>query len=518
MRRILALVVVLALALTTFVAVGLAIRGTTPDTPTDRPTPSPTTPPPANVTEAPEPGLADFYSQRIDWEPCDTNDKHDCGFLTVPVDHAEPQGETIELALLRVPASGSRVGSLVVNPGGPGGRGTTYAAAGRQVFRQPLLDGFDVVGFDPRGVGRSAPVDCLSDAELDAYVSGDPTPDTPAEVAAYRDGVLSFGAKCVAGSGPVVGHVTTTEAARDMDVLRSALGEEQLTYLGASYGTKLGATYAELFPDQVGRFVLDGAVDVSISSQQLALEQATGFETALRAYVQNCLDSTDNCFLGDTVDEGLATIRGLLESIEEEPLPAGDRELTVGNAFYGVITPLYNRDYWFLLSTALASALEGKGSALMSLADAYASRNADGTYADNSIEANYAINCLDDPTSVPFAKVPSLFAEFEEASPTFGRIFAWGMAGCRGIDVASSEEPLTIRGEGAAPILVLGTSRDPATPLKWAQALSAQLDSGVLVERDGDGHTAYNAGNGCIDTIVEDYLLHGDVPADGTTC
>src|SRR5690349_24993086 len=156
----------------------------------------------------------------------------------------------------------------------------------------------------------------------------------------------------------------------------------------------------------------------------MALEQATGFETALRAYVQKCLDTTDNCFLGDTVDEGLATITGLLESIEQEPLPAGDRELTVGNAFYGVITPLYNRDYWFLLSTALASALEGKGSALMSLADAYASRNPDGSYAVNSLEANYAINCIDDPSSVRFANVSSLFPEFEEAPPPFGRIFA----------------------------------------------------------------------------------------------
>jgi pimeloyl-ACP methyl ester carboxylesterase len=518
MRRVVAVLAVLALALTTFVAVGLAIRGAVPDEPRARPTPSPTTPPPATVTEAPDPALADLYSQRIDWQPCETNTDHDCGSLTVPVDYAEPQGETVELSLLRVPARGSRVGSLVVNPGGPGARGTTYAAAGQQVFREPLLDGFDIVGFDPRGVGRSAPVDCLSDAELDAYLAGDPTPDTAEEVAAFRSSVLSFGEKCVDGSGPIIGHVTTVEAARDMDVLRSALGEEQLTYFGASYGTKLGATYAELFPDKVGRFVLDGAVDVGLDPQSLALEQATGFETALRAYVQNCLDSTDNCFLGDTVDEGLATINGLLADIEAEPLPAGDRELTVGNAFYGIITPLYNRDYWFLLSTALASALEGKGSALMDLADAYASRNADGSYVDNTIEANYSINCLDDPTSVPFGQVPSLFAEFEEASPTFGRIFAWGMAGCRGIDVTSSEEPLDIRAEGAAPIVVLGTSRDPATPLKWARALSAQLDSGVLVERDGDGHTAYNAGNECVDSIVEDYLLDGTVPEDGTAC
>ncbi|RYC10564.1 alpha/beta hydrolase [Nocardioides zhouii] len=518
MKKFLAVLAVFALALTAFVAVGLAIQGSTPDPPQASPTPSPNTPPPSSVTQAPEDALTDLYAQRVDWSPCDDYADYDCGTLTVPVDYAEPAGETIDLALLRVPATGSRVGSMVVNPGGPGAPGTSYAAAAGRVFREPLLQGFDIVGFDPRGTGTSAPVDCLSDSELDAYLAGDPTPDTVAEEQSYKRSVLSFGARCVAGSGPVLGHVTTIEAARDMDVLRSALGEDKLTYLGASYGTKLGATYAELFPDRVGRFVLDGAVDVSLDPQSAAIDQATGFETALRAYVQNCLDSTDNCFLGDTVDEGLATISDLVDSIEEQPLPAGDRELQVGNAFYGIITPLYNRDYWYLLSAALTSALDGKGTALMQLADAYASRSQDGTYLDNSIEANYSINCLDDPTSVPFAKVPSLFADFEEASPTFGRIFAWSMTGCRGIEVTSSEAPLDIRGAGAAPILVLGTSRDPATPMKWAEALSAQLESGVLVERDGDGHTAYNSGNECIDTIVEDYLLDGAVPDDGTTC
>lgn len=518
MKKVLAVVAVFALAMSAFVAVGLALQGGGPSTSGVRPTPSPTTPPPATVTQAPEAALGDLYAQRIDWSPCESNADNDCGTLTVPVDYAAPDGDTIDLALLRVPATGARVGSLVVNPGGPGAPGTSYAAAGGAVFREPLLQAFDLVGFDPRGTGRSAPVDCLSDAELDAYVSGDPTPDDPAEVADYKASVLSFGAKCVANSGPDLGHVTTIEAARDMDVLRSALGEEKLTYLGASYGTKLGATYAELFPDKVGRLVLDGAVDVSLDPTTMAIDQAAGFETALRAYVQNCLDSTDNCFLGDTVEEGLTTITDLLDSIEDEPLPAGDRELTVGNAFYGIVTPLYNRDYWFLLSTALASALEGQGSALMQLADAYASRSADGSYADNSIEANYAINCLDDPTSTPFAKVPSLFPAFEKASPTFGRIFAWGMTGCRGVAVTSSEAPLDIRGEGAAPILVLGTTRDPATPMKWAEALSAQLESGVLIRRDGDGHTAYNLGNACIDTIVEDYLIKGTVPDDPSSC
>lgn len=518
MKKVLALIAVFALALSAFLAVGLALQQESSNTPTVRPTPSPSTPPPPTVTEAPEPVLADLYSQRIDWAPCETNAEHDCGTLTVPIDYAEPTGETFELALLRVPASGARAGSLVVNPGGPGAPGTSYAAAAGAVFGDPLLQAFDLVGFDPRGTGRSEPVDCLSDAELDAYLSGDPTPDDAGEVAHYKDSVLSYGAKCVANSSSILGHVTTIEAARDMDVLRSALGEEELTYLGASYGTKLGATYAELFPDKVGRLVLDGAIDVSLETTAMAIDQAAGFETALRAYIQNCLDSTDNCFLGDSLDEGLTTIADLLDSIEDEPLPAGGRELTVGNAFYGIVTPLYNRDYWFLLSTALASALDGKGSALMQLADAYASRNPDGSYADNSTEANYAINCLDDPTSVPFARVPSLFPAFEEASPTFGRIFAWAMTGCGGIKVLSSEKPLTIRGEGAAPILVLGTTRDPATPMKWAVALAAQLESGVLVERDGDGHTAYNSGNACIDTIVEDYLIDGTVPDDPTRC
>jgi pimeloyl-ACP methyl ester carboxylesterase len=518
-RRVLALVAVLALVLTAAVAVGVALGGDgADDAPRVLPTPSPTTPPPASVTEAPRPALEEFYSQRIDWQPCEGDDDQDCGTLTVPIDYSEPRGETIDLALLRVPASGARVGSMVVNPGGPGAPGTSYAAAGGLVFRKPLLEAFDVVGFDPRGTGRSAPIDCLSDEELDAYIAADPTPDTPDEVEDYEATVMGFGEACLESSGPLLGHVTTIETARDMDVLRSALGEETLTYLGASYGTKLGATYAELFPQRVGRFVLDGAVDVSLDPETMSLDQAAGFETALRAYVQNCLDSTDNCFLGDSVDEGLATISGLLESVEDEPLPAGDRELEVGNAFYGIVAPLYNRDYWFVLSTALASALDGKGSALMELSDLYSSRNRDGSYKDNSMEAIYAINCLDDPRSIGFGRVPSKFAAFEEASPTFGEVFAWGLTGCRGIEVTSTEEPLDIRGEGAAPILVLGTSRDPATPMKWAEALAAQLESGVLVERDGDGHTAYNSGNECIDATVEDYLVEGTVPDDGTTC
>ena len=238
----------------------------------------------------------------------------------------------------------------------------------------------------------------------------------------------------------------------------------QLDYFGASYGTKLGATYAELFPAKVGHAVLDGAVDVGLSSRELTLGQAGGFETALRAYVDNCTQVTDDCFLGETVDEGLATISGLLDEIDSEPLPTRlDRELTVGNAFYGVVYPLYNRDNWTVLSQGLGQALDGDGSTLLLLSDFYASRE-DDTYTDNSTEAIYAINCLDDPYSIGPGEVPAQYDDFEGVSPTFGRVFAWSLVACRGIEVSSTETPLDIRGRGAAPIVVTGTTRDPATP------------------------------------------------------
>ncbi|CAA9396340.1 MAG: Probable exported protease [uncultured Nocardioides sp.] len=520
MKKIVGVVAVVALFLAAIGSVGLVVLNTiaedSPRTSSRPPRPSPT-PPEESVTEAPEPSLRAFYSQVLAWKPCESNTEHHCTTLEVPVDYEKPRGETIDLALLRVPAQGQPTGSLVVNPGGPGAPGTEYAAAASLVFRRPLLEQFDIVGFDPRGTGRSAPVDCFTDAEMDDYIAGDPDPDTPAEEQEFIDSVRSFGASCAERTGELLGHVTTIEAARDMDVLRAALGEEELTYFGASYGTKLGATYAELFPERVGRFVLDGAVDVSLDNRQLSLEQAAGFETALRAYVQNCLDVTDDCFLGDSVEEGLQTISDFLDAVDQQPLPAGDRELRVGNAFYGIVAPLYNSDYWYALSAALTAGLEGNGAPLLQLSDLYTSRE-DGRYTDNSTEAIYAINCLDDPTSIPVSEVPAQFAEFEEASPTFGRVFAWGLAGCGGLTVTSSEESLDIRAEGAAPILVLGTTRDPATPLRWAEALADQLESGVLVRRDGDGHTAYNMKNECVDYAVEDYLIEGVVPEDGTDC
>ncbi len=300
-------------------------------------------------------------------------------------------------------------------------------------------------------------------------------------------------------------------------MIRAALGQTTLTYAGFSYGTKLGATYAELFPEKVGRLVLDGAVDVSLPSRELSLAQAGGFETALRSYVGDCVEGGD-CFLGETLDEGVQTISDLMDDIEDQPLPTQlGRDLAVGNAFYGLIAPLYSRETWNLLDQGLSQALDGNGSTLLLLSDFYASREGD-TYTDNSAEAILAINCLDDPYAIDPSQVPAQYADFERASPTFGRVFAWGLVGCRGIEVQSSEAPLEIRGEGAAPIVVTGTTRDPATPYRWAVALAQQLESGVLITRDGDGHTAYNAGNECVDAAIEAYLIEGTVPEDGLEC
>ncbi|MDO9454793.1 alpha/beta hydrolase [Nocardioides sp.] len=488
--------------------------------PTSRSTEPAATPDTDTPTTAAGPvpeGLEEFYSQQLAWEDCGGNE---CAALTVPVDYLEPDGDTVDLKIERVPAGdqADRIGSVVVNPGGPGAPGTTMAENATGYFRSELLDRVDIVAFDPRGTGESDPVDCLDDADLDAFVAQDPAPDDAAEGEEITANQDEFFAGCVASSDSLIGHVSTVEAARDMDVLRAALGEEKLSYLGFSYGTTLGSTYAELYPGNVGRFVLDGATDPTLDFRDNALSQAAGFQTALDAYVDDCVDGGD-CFLGDSREAGLATIEDLLADIEKSPLPTNqDRDLEAGNALYGLITPLYSRDSWSYLDQALEEALDGSGSTLLLLSDLYGSRNASGGYDDNSLEAILAINCLDDPSSIEPADVPAEFPAFDEASPTFGRVFAWGLIGCHGIQVEAAEPTPIIDGEGAAPIVVVGTTRDPATPYEEAVALAEQLDSGVLLTRDGDGHTGYNKGNSCIDEAVEGYLIDGTVPEDGTEC
>jgi pimeloyl-ACP methyl ester carboxylesterase len=522
--RLIAGLVVVALVASVALAIAQSLDsdddGSTGDaTPSSAPTLAPTPTPEAGSSDPPTADLASYYAQELSWDSC--RGDFECATLTVPIDYEDPGGETIQLALLKDPADdpAQRVGSLIVNPGGPGVPGTSYAENSKEAFGGAIRKDFDIVGFDPRGTGDSDPVDCISDDQLDAFAAMDPDPDTPQEATDLQISAEEFFQGCIDSSDSLIGHVTTVEAARDMDVLRAALGEATILYLGASYGTQLGATYADLFPDKVGRMVLDGAVDLSIDRRQRSLDGAAGFEVALRSYVQNCVDDGD-CFLGETLDDGLKTIQDLMASIDEQPLPASDtdRVLAVGNAFYGLIFPLYAAQLWPVLDQALKTALAGDGTLLLRISDAYLSRNDDGTYADNSAEAILAINCLDDPYSVTADQVPDQIPAFEQASPTFGKVFAWGLISCHGVQAKATEQDDTIDAAGAAPIVVVGTTRDPATPYQWAVHLADQLQSAVLVSRDGDGHTGYNSGNDCVDEAVEDYLVAGTVPQDGLEC
>ncbi|MGZ5418744.1 MAG: alpha/beta hydrolase [Nocardioides sp.] len=489
-----------------------ALSGSELPEPSLSPSPIGSAEPSAEATAA---DLTSFYEQDVSWTKCGANQ---CARIKVPLDYEDPDGRSIELSVLKVPAQSKeqRVGSLVVNPGGPGGSGVDYASNAASYFGSELQQAFDIVGFDPRGVGRSTPVQCLPDDRLDNFVASDPDPDTKAELRRSDRLIAEFGDGCVEESGDLAAHVSTVEAAKDIDILRAVLGDAKLSYFGASYGTFLGATYAELFPKRVGRMVLDGALDPSVTSLRLNLVQAKGFEVALRAYVQHCVDA-GACFLGGSVDEGTKRIRQLLDSVERQSLPAGPRRLEAGNAVLGIWAPLYNQDYWSYLDTSLKAAFAGDGVPLMSLSDAYVSRGAEG-YSDNSLEALYAVNCLDHDDAIPSSEVADYIPRFEKASPTFGAIFAYSLSSCAQWPIRTGRVPAEIHAAGAAPIMVIGTTRDPATPLEWAEALAEQLDSGVLVRRDGDGHTGYLAGNDCVDSAVESYLVSGKVPEGTVDC
>ena len=514
-RRIVVLLAVLAMVLSGCGFLGASDGKQSGSEPTLTPSPIDSTGPEA--TASAEPSLARFYDQKLTWKKC--RDTDECSTLTVPLDYAKPGGRTIKLALLRVPAQDRkrRVGSLIVNPGGPGGSGVEYAASGNASFGPELLAGFDIVGFDPRGVGKSTPLECEDTQALDTLISSDPDPDTPAETR-YSDGLLrKLGADCLARSGALVRHMSTVEVAKDLDVLRAAVGDHKLSYFGASYGTFIGATYADMFPDHVGRMVLDGALDPSLSTLDLSLVQAKSFEVALRAYVGACVDR-GGCFLGGTVDAGTQRIRQFLDTVEKDPLPGnGSRRLEVGNAMLGVWLPLYRKSYWPILDQALEAAFRGDGALLLSLADAYVSRGPNG-YQDNSLEALYAVNCLDHDDGIPSSEVDTYLPRFEKASPTFGAVFAYGLSACENWPVHSSRKGEPVEAKGAAPIMVVGTTRDPATPLVWAESLADQLDSGVLVKRDGDGHTGYRSGNPCVNQAVEAYLVQGKVPQAEVDC
>jgi pimeloyl-ACP methyl ester carboxylesterase len=481
-----------------------------------RPSVSVTPQPPPPGSEA----LARFYTQRLNWSDCSGAE---CATLTVPVDYQAPDGATIDLEVLRVPARrpSKRIGSLVVNPGGPGGSGVDYARAADVIVGPGVRDAYDVVGFDPRGVGRSAPIDCVTDTQLDAFLGADPTPDDPTEEQQFAATSADFARSCGQNAGPLLAHVSTEDAARDMDVLRAALGEEKLTYLGKSYGTFLGATYADLFPEHVGRIVLDGVVAPDLTAEEVNLGQAKGFELATRQWAAYCAAEGD-CPLGDSTDTVMTGLRDFLASVDANPLPrTGDDavpRLTEGWASLGIAAAMYDQGSWRTLVDAMRDAETGDGTALMQLANQYADRNPGGAYAGNIMEAIYAVNCLDKPESNSVPEHEREAADASKVAPTWGRYLMWSSLTCGFWPIKATGTPHEVHAPGAGPIVVIGTTRDPATPYEWAVRLRDQLDKASLITFDGDGHTAYTRSNSCVDGAVDAYYLKGTVPKDGLRC
>jgi pimeloyl-ACP methyl ester carboxylesterase len=461
-------------------------------------------------------GLETFYHQQPNWERCGSGNQ--CATITVPLDYTKPTGKTIELRARKVPARDrtGRIGTLFINPGGPGGSGLDFAAAAGFVLGSPLLRKFDVIGWDPRGVGESTPVTCLDTEQMDKFIAADGSPDDDAEINALNDQAKILANGCEQRSGDLLPHVSTKDAARDIDVLRGIVGDPQLYYLGMSYGTLLGATYAELFPSNVGRLVLDGAIDPSLSSEDNNIAQAKGFDTALDAFAQDCAQRS--CRLGTTKAEVLANVDKLIKDTDAKPLPGdGKRQVTQAIAVLGIIFPLYVKEYWPRLEDAVVDGLAGKGARLLANADEYTDRTSKG-YSNNAGEVIYAVNCLDRPDLTSVASGKAEQAKFDAASPRFGSFLLWGSLPCANWPVKPTDKPHKITAAGSKPIVVVGTTRDPATPYSWAVGLAHQLENGVLISRDGDGHTGYHEGNDCVDNAVETYLLKGTPPSSDIEC
>lgn len=439
------------------------------------------------------------------------------------MDWANPTGDTINLALVRQPAlSGHSQGSLLVNPGGPGGSGFEFIRDSvNYATDDELQQHFDIVGFDPRGVGRSTAVRCYTDpAELDSYIY-DITPGKVGSdewIAALAASSKQFGKRCLKLTGPFLGLVDTESAARDLDLLRAILGDKKLNYVGYSYGTLLGTVYAGLFPGKTGRLVLDGAVDPAASDFEGTATQAKGFESALHAFLKDCPHHKDCPFHG-TVDEDLADIRALLDNLDASPLPGSDgRELGSSTMFIAIIFPLYDHDSWGALRTLFADVFKGDTDRAFYYADTYNGRNSDGTYANNQTEAFISINCLDEHGHPSAAEMRREAAQLKKIAPVFGPQMSYGGTGCANWPVPPKRVPAPIVAPGSADILVIGTTNDPATPYQWAVTVARTLEHGHLITFTGEGHTAYNKSNACVNDAVDNYLIHGVVPTADPQC
>ncbi|HVC69515.1 MAG TPA: alpha/beta hydrolase [Acidimicrobiales bacterium] len=460
------------------------------------------------------------------WSGCGSDLQ--CGSVGVPLDYSQPRGRMIQIAVERRPAAqpGQRIGSLVINPGGPGTSGIDDMENELSVLTPGLLDRFDIVSFDPRGVERSAPVACSAGRSPGAPSTASPSPatTTPAstplpdpvpvttagQVAAVAED-RAYGASCREYSDGVLPFVGTVDAARDLDRIRAALGDQRLTFIGHSYGTLLGAVYAGMYPGHVRAMVLDGAIDPALGTEQMVIDQAKGFESVLDDFFRWCA-STSACPWSPGSDPTSALL-SLINGSRRTALPGSDgRSAGPGEFYNALLDDLYARSSWPSLGEALAEAAAGKGTALIGLSDSYASGG-----STNGGDANNAINCLDHPVPRDQSAYPRLARRAGAAAPVFGPVLAWGLLQCAVWPVPPTRTPGPIKAAGSPPILVTGTTGDPATPYPWAVALARELAHGELVTWVGENHVAYFY-SPCVRAIDQAYLVAGTLPAAGTRC
>lgn len=494
---------------------------------------SPSTTPVPDVTmPAPSESLQSAYDQRVEWRNCaedgavvDQTDgaaiskSYTCGTVSVPLDYDNPEGPAIDLKLVRYSVGASKE-PLIINPGGPGGGAINgLPSMVDHMFPEELMKHYDIVAPDPRGVGLSTPVECLSDEEIDDMRAGVADEGTIAGIQAMA---ADFGAKCLANSPDMAKHADSRSAARDLDIIRAALGQEKLNYLGFSYGTFLGALYADEFPANVGRFVLDGAMDPSATIDEVSRAQAGGFEAALGHWIETEQNSDPKFPLRADVDSAKADLKQWLDSLENDPLPTSDpeRPLTKSLALSAILAGMYSTQSYEYVSFGLGQAIYDRdGSILLQIADLYADREPDGTYSTNSNDAFNVINLLDYAAIGTEADWQQESERLKAEFPTVGSEFGLASAMASAWPIESKDTRQTVTGAGAAPILVVGTTHDPATPYQWAEALADQLESATLLTWDGWSHCAYTKqGSPCIQAAVNKFLISGEMPEKGTIC
>ena len=464
------------------------------------------------------PSASPFVPASFIWKACDdsaSTTSVQCSTLDVPFDYSNPSAGTFSLYVKLRPATNPslRVGSMMVNPGGPGFGGSALADDSSYYFSTDLTDHFDIIAWDPRGTGKSAPaIDCVDD--YDQYFGIDSPPDTPDEKQALIDASQAFNDECAANSGEILPYISTRASATDMNSIRQALGEDKISYFGFSYGSELGATWATMFPQTVRAAVLDGAVDPHATSAEEGMAQAKGFESQLATFLAACSKNKLCEFYNG--GKSAAAFDALLLDLDANPLvvSANRTPVTQGVAFTAVAQAMYSDYYWPQLEKALAEAQQGDGAGLLKLYDDYYQRKDDGSYG-NELEAFLAISCLDDPGATSIEQVDAAVPAFIAAAPRLGANFGYGYS-CALWPVKPAVK-VDVTGKGAGPIVVVGTTGDPATPLASTRKMAAALEQGILLIVEANQHTGYGA-NDCINTAIDSYLIDLTLPVNETTC